>query len=468
MFDRVAQDDGGGAVALADLRRALTAVSGEGLDDRAVLDHIRALEELKAVAAAAQARLTAAFATSRRAQLARTAPRMAAERVSRDIGAQIGLARRVSPRVGARLVGLAAVLGTEMPQTRAALEAGRIDEYQALLLVAETATLTREHRGAVDAELAGRLGTMTAREARGAAARMGYRLDPAQAVARVRKAESDRRVTLRPAPDTMTYLTALLPAAQGVAVHAALTRHADVTRAAGDLRGTGALVADEFVARALRPAALHTSAADDATADRIGVPPAVGVEIQLVMTDRTLLDGDAEPALLTGYGPIPAPLARRLVTGAARTTTMWVRRLYAEPESGELIGGDVRRRLFGHAERQFLVARDQTCRTPWCDAPIRHADHVQPHARGGPTVVDNGAGLCADCNQVKESPGWVASADLDGSITLTTPTGHRYRSTSPPAPWSPPWWDEPDPRPLRSDRRAVALRRLANLRPRAA
>lgn len=31
--------------------------------------------------------------------------------------------------------------------------------------------------------------------------------------------ESERRVTVRPAPDVMTYVTALLPAAQGIAVH---------------------------------------------------------------------------------------------------------------------------------------------------------------------------------------------------------------------------------------------------------
>ena len=36
-------------------------------------------------------------------------------------------------------------------------------------------------------------------------------------------AENERRVTIRPAPDTMCYLTALLPVAQGVATYAALT-----------------------------------------------------------------------------------------------------------------------------------------------------------------------------------------------------------------------------------------------------
>jgi len=39
-------------------------------------------------------------------------------------------------------------------------------------------------------------------------------------VDRTRRAEADRRVTLRPAPETMTLLTALLPVAQGVAASA--------------------------------------------------------------------------------------------------------------------------------------------------------------------------------------------------------------------------------------------------------
>lgn len=169
------------------------------------------------------------------------------------------------------------------------------------------------------------------------------------------------------------------------------------------------------------------------------VPAGVNVEIQLVMTDRTLLDGDTEPAILTGYGPIPAPLARHLVRGADPDTRTWVRRLYADPGTGRLTGADTRRRLFSHAARQFLIARDQVCRTPWCGAPIQHADHTRPHAAGGPTVIMNGAGLCAACNQIKEQPGWSTETDSDGGILVSTPTGHRYRSRPPDAPWSQPW-----------------------------
>jgi hypothetical protein len=44
-------------------------------------------------------------------------------------------------------------------------------------------------------------------------------LDPNGAADRARKAVTDRRVTIRPAPDCMTYLTALLPVKDGVGVY---------------------------------------------------------------------------------------------------------------------------------------------------------------------------------------------------------------------------------------------------------
>ena len=50
-----------------------------------------------------------------------------------------------------------------------------------------------------------------------------------------------------------------------------------------------------------------------------GTPGGIsGVEIQLVMTDRTLFQADAEPARLPGYGTVPAGWARTLINGTAQ------------------------------------------------------------------------------------------------------------------------------------------------------
>ena len=100
----------------------------------------------------------------------------------------------------------------------------------------------------VDAGLAGRLGSLGDRQVEAEAKRIAYELDPEGFVNRSRAAERDRRVTLRPAPDTMARLTALLPVAQGVAAYAALIKAADTARATGDPRGRGQVMADTLVA----------------------------------------------------------------------------------------------------------------------------------------------------------------------------------------------------------------------------
>jgi hypothetical protein len=102
-----------------------------------------------------------------------------------------------------------------------------------------------------------------------------------------------------------------------------------------------------------------------------------------------------------------------------------------------LIAMDSRARLFPPGLKRFVQVRDDTCRTPYCDAPIRHHDHIIPWHKDGPTTSSNGQGLCEACNHTKEAPGWAARA-LPGpgghSVELRTPTAHTYRSTAPPLP----------------------------------
>jgi hypothetical protein len=214
----------------------------------------------------------------------------------------------------------------------------------------------------------------------------------------------------------MSLVTGLLPVEQGVAIYAALRKHAASLRRRGDKRTLGQIMADTFYERLT------------------GQQHAVGgVEVQLVMNERTLLRGDHEPGHLIGFGPVPAGVARRIVRTADRA---WIRRLYTEPSTGELVTMDGRRRVFSGRRRDLLVLRDQTCRTPWCDAPIAHADHIRAVSDHGRTVVDNGQGLCEACNYIKQSPGWRVRR-IEGRhhvIEITTPTGQRHRSHPPPQP----------------------------------
>ena len=401
---------------------ALAAAGLDELTDAERIDELTALERVKSAAFARQARVTDAFAGSQRARLMTAGAKLA--EISRSVCGQVGLARRDSAHMGNRHVGLARTLVHEMPRVLAVLQAGDASEWRATIIARETAHLSVQQRAEVDQALAGELAgwgdARTEREARAWA----QRLDPYGAAERAAKAAVDRRVSIRSAPDCMTYLTALLPVKDGCAVFGELHRTAMTGAVDGDEhRSKGQIMADELLRRVLTPAD--------------GAPQVPGVQVHLVMTDRTLADADDEPAHLVGAGPIPAPLARDLVR-ADEKTRVWVRRLFTDPATGELAGTDARRRDFPAAARMFLTVRDQVCRTPWCGSPIRHADHTLAVAKGGVTDLRNGNGRCARCNLTKDLPGW-ATQVRDGTITTTTPTGHRYRSRSPKPPVSAPW-----------------------------
>ena len=130
---------------------------------------------------------------------------------------------------------------------------------------------------------------------------------------------------------------------------------------------------------------------------------------------------------------------RTAVTADHTAFGVWLRRLYTHPRTGELVGMDSRARIFPPGLRRFIQARDDTCRTPYCDAPIRHLDHIIPWHHSGQTTSTNGAGLCEACNHTKETPGWTAipRPGPRHTIELTTPTGHTYHSTAPPLPGTP-------------------------------
>jgi hypothetical protein len=411
----------GGSSYAAHLTEWVTAVAEidpSELDEAAALDAITSLERVKRAASAAQARLSVHVD-----QLARRRQRaegISAERLGAGVAAQIALARLESPHRGGRDLGLAKALVLEMPQTLDAMGRGDVSEWQATLVVRETACLDPDTRRAIDDRIADRLpgwgDAQTAREVR----RLAYATDPGASVARHAKAVSERRVTIRPAPDNMCYLTALLPAAQGVAAYAALVQDAHRARASGDdERGKGQVMADTLVARLT-----GQSEASD-----------VPIEVELVMSAETLLGDGHTPAHLVGYGPLPAAQARGLLRDSRAEA--WVRRLFVRPETGQLVAMDSRRRRFEGQLRHFVILRDQFCRMPWCDAPIRHADHPVPHRDDGPTECDNAQGLCEACNYTKEAPGWRSFVDDTAPahlVTITTPTGHRYTSSAPDPP----------------------------------
>ena len=131
----VAGPAGEGAVSVAGRFRSwLASVDSAGLTDRERVELVAELERVKGAASAAQARATDAVACSQRV--------VAPQDVARSVGAQVALARRESPSLGDRFVGLARALVHEMPHTMAALTAGECSERVAVAVVAATATLS--------------------------------------------------------------------------------------------------------------------------------------------------------------------------------------------------------------------------------------------------------------------------------------------------------------------------------------
>jgi hypothetical protein len=394
-----------------------------------LFERIRVLEELKAQAAAAQARLAVNLDSAVRHRHEEL--KVPAAQVGRGVPSQVAAARRESPFRGGRHLGFAKALVGEMPHTLAAMEAGTLSEWRATILARETACLSAEDRRSIDETLLAdpaKVESWGDRRLGAEAKKLADKLDPEAQVKRNARATADRRVSIRPSPDTMAIISALLPVAQGVAVWAALKTVADALLGEGDERTRGQIMADTLVERVTGQ-------------EKAEVVP---VAVNLTVSDETLLEGGHEPAWLADYGPVPASLARRMVDTATKEAIATLRRLYVAA-TGRLVAMDSITTVFPRGLARFIDLRDQTCRTPWCDAPIRHHDHVRSLLAGGETTEANGQGLCEQCNYAKEAPGWSARPtgppDQPHQVETTLPTGHTLRSRSP---------DLPRPSPLRS------------------
>ncbi|MDI9979160.1 DUF222 domain-containing protein [Rhodococcus sp. IEGM 1307] len=413
---------------LAELRvfTARLRVVSAGGDAGLGIEWLDAIEALKSVGCAVQAVITDGVATCIRAD--RKAAGLPRAEWDRGIASQIALARRESPNRGGRHLGFAQALVHEMPHTLALLRSGRLNEWRATLLVRETACLSAADRAIVDRRLCSDPATLDGVGDRGLIARakaLAVELDAAAVVARHRKAVSERRVTTRPAPDSMAYLSVLMPVEQAVCVQATLGRDADSLIATGN---SGGRTRNQLMVDLLFDRGTGASVA-------AGVP----VAVNLVLSDETLLAGGHEAAQLRGFGPVPAGIARQLVADAVdNDTETSLRRVYSCPQLGALTAMESQARTFPKSLRQLIDLRDRTCRTAWCDAPIRHHDHIRSRRKLGKTTARNGSGLCEACNYAKEAPGWTARPiQRPGHthlIDLGTPTGHHYRSAAPPLP----------------------------------
>ncbi|HEX3826792.1 MAG TPA: DUF222 domain-containing protein [Sporichthyaceae bacterium] len=95
------------------------------------------------------------------------------------------------------------------------------------------------------------------------------------------------------------------------------------------------------------------------------------------------------------------------------------------------LDADPTRRLPTAAQARYVKARDQHCVNPGCRATRTEHDHTIAHTTGGPTLTKNLTLRCPKHHRIKHLPGWKATQDPDGTITLTTPSGRTYRTRPP-------------------------------------
>ncbi|MFZ4485573.1 MAG: DUF222 domain-containing protein [Candidatus Nanopelagicales bacterium] len=151
--------------------------------------------------------------------------------------------------------------------------------------------------------------------------------------------------------------------------------------------------------------------------------PRPRAHINLTIDLPTLLalrDGAAE---LIGAGALPADVARELLADAT------FRRVITDSATGELL--DYGRRTYAVPERlrQYIAARDQTCRFPGCGTAASRCeiDHAIPWSRGGATDRGNLGALCTRHHQMKTHGGWqLTDSDHDGGCTWISPQGREY------------------------------------------
>jgi hypothetical protein len=330
------------------------------------------------------------------------------------------------------MVSTADALATRLPRTLGLMDQGKLCGFGAMKVAAATAWLSDENARAADALLEDRLPDKNSEQIRKAANHAATTVDRDGADKRATHHREGRRLTLRQGETGVASIEVEDgPVEKVTAAYRRIDREARALRKAGDETRT-----------------LDQLRADVALDLLLGGQGGTGerTEVFLYMDLFTYLGLNNDPAELAGHGHIPAGLARQIATGPDTV----LRRIITDPLSGQVLdlGRDRYRPTAGLAE--FVRVRDRECRRPGCGRPAQACDldHVVPWQFGGHTAAEELVDLCRRDHRLKDEPGWTYRLAPDGTLTVTTPTGHSYDSTPPPLheprPQSPPG-EEPPP-----------------------
>jgi hypothetical protein len=334
---------------------------------------------------------------------------------------EVMAAHRVSAYAAERHVRLARSAG-RAPALLEALESGRLGVPHAHRLAQHLEDLDTPEAAAVAAAVCSdeRLPLWSVGEIGRAAARAAAELDPQAAIARHRRKEQQADVTMEPAADGMAWLTAYGPAEDVAAAVSAVANHALAARRAED--GAGEEMTPIGMLRFQSLVRLLVGGPDETVRSTV---------VTHVTVPFTTLAGIQDaPGELASYGPVPAPVARKL---AAQSTVWW--RLLTDPATGELCPSPPSPYRIPDQVRRFILARDQVCSHPGCDRPsvICDLDHGVAYP-AGPTCACNLSPRCRRHHNAKTHHQWRVRPRRDGRHVTVSPTGRVFPTAVHPPP----------------------------------
>ena len=164
------------------------------------------------------------------------------------------------------------------------------------------------------------------------------------------------------------------------------------------------------------------------------VPIRAHVDVVIDLATLTgLREGAVGGAEVRGAGPMTSDVMRDLLADPDVAVTM--RRLVTDPVTGHLL--DYGRSAYEVPDRlrDYLIARDRTCRFPGCNRRAENCqlDHAFAWDDDGETSPANLGALCTRHHQLKTHGGWhITDSREDGSCTWHSPQGRRYDHDPPP------------------------------------
>jgi hypothetical protein len=414
--------------------------------------------EVLAGAARVEARLAAlkAEAAVEYADSARSAapPDMPVQAQEMSIAAEVGCVLAIGDRAAGALLMYSYALATSLPLTLAPLQSGTVPWQHAKVMVDETVSLGRNAAAALEAHFLDAdapnpargcpAGGMPAYRFRRKARTWRERHHPDSIQKRHAKGVQDRCLEYTPEQDGMARVSAYLPADRAAAIWNRVTAIARGLQGPGEERTLMQLRADVLATAALRSDNCFTRSSSGMTGDAAGAGvtslaevPAPRAEVLVTVPVFALLGLTEESAMLDGYGPIPASMARSLVANGADS----FHRVLVDPRDGAPLEiGRTSYRLT-KAMRTWLRMRDGKCPFPGCSnhSLDNEADHLLAWHHGGTTGISNLGQPCPRHHGLKHSSGWKPTpATKDAPPGWISPSGRRYKSEH--QDWEPPHW----------------------------